>query len=177
MPKTLRILCVTVLAILIGCGTQGEATVSTAAHNVPKVDPISATTSTTTTTTTLPVSTTTTHPPRTTTTTSGYVGSAATDYSSMEPCGGDLPPCRVKYRESRGDYSAYNPTGCKATIQRNDGSSVTGQGCYGAWQLGWFWAGTHGLPDDLSQATPSQQDTAARELWNGGKGCGNWAAC
>jgi hypothetical protein len=92
LPKTLRILCATVLAILIGCGTQGEATVSTAAHIVPKVDPISATTSTTSTTTTttsLPISTTTTIAPTTTTATvysdSGNVSAAATSANESWP--------------------------------------------------------------------------------------------
>lgn len=87
------------------------------------------------------------------------------DYSSMEPCGGDLPPCYVKQRESGGNYGAYNPHGCG------------GQGCYGAWQFSGAWAGKLGLPQDLSTATPQQQDDAARQLWNGGAGCGNWAAC
>jgi len=80
-------------------------------------------------------------------------------------CGGDLPPCYVKQRESGGNYGAYNPTGCG------------GAGCYGAWQFSGEWAGKLGLPSDLSQATPAQQDEAARQLWNGGAGCSNWGAC
>lgn len=84
---------------------------------------------------------------------------------SLQPCGGDLPPCSVKQAESHGDYSAFNPTGC------------SGFGCYGAWQLSGAWAGRLGLPLDLSQATPEQQDNAARLLWAGGAGCANWAAC
>lgn len=80
-------------------------------------------------------------------------------------CGGDLPPCYVMQRESGGDYSAVNPTGCG------------GNGCYGRWQFSGAWAGKLGLPSDLSTATPEQQDEAARQLWNGGAGCSNWGAC
>lgn len=91
--------------------------------------------------------------------------SASPAYSSMQPCGGDLPPCDVKKRESGGNYNAYNPTGCD------------GRGCFGAWQFSEEWAGKLGLPKDLRTATPQQQDDAARTLWNGGAGCANWAAC
>ena len=82
-----------------------------------------------------------------------------------DACGGDLPPCSVKARESGGDYNAYNPTGCG------------GRGCYGAWQFSGEWAGKLGLPLDLSTATPEQQDAAARALWANGAGCSNWDAC
>lgn len=77
----------------------------------------------------------------------------------------DLPPDWVIQRESGGDYAAFNPTGCG------------GAGCYGRYQFSGEWAGKLGLPADLSTATPAQQDAAARELWNGGAGCGNWDAC
>lgn len=87
---------------------------------------------------------------------------------SLQPCGGAYPPCWVAQRESHGDYNAFNATGCYS-----NGRS----GCYGKWQFGWFWGGKLGLPEDLSQATPAQQDQAALELWNGGAGCSNWAAC
>lgn len=97
----------------------------------------------------------------------------AVNYSSMEPCGGDLPPCWVKQRESKGDYGAYNPTGCR--WYSKDGALH--EGCWGAWQFGSEWEGKLGLPQDLSTATPEQQDDAARQLWNGGDGCHNWAAC
>lgn len=83
----------------------------------------------------------------------------------LEPCGGDLPPCWVKARESGGNYGAVNWGGCG------------GANCYGAWQFGGFWAGKLGLPEDIINATPEQQDEAARILWAGGAGCGNWAAC
>lgn len=84
--------------------------------------------------------------------------------SSM-PCDGEYPPCYVAQRESGNTYDAYNPTGCG------------GNGCYGRWQFSGAWAGKLGLPDDLSQATPEQQDAAARSLWANGSGCSNWGAC
>lgn len=95
------------------------------------------------------------------------------DSGSLAPCGGDLPPCWVKARESHGNYGAVNSSGCRWT----DKSGTVHVGCFGAWQFGTMWAGRLGLPDDLSTATPAQQDAAARELWAGGRGCGNWGAC
>lgn len=86
--------------------------------------------------------------------------------SSLSPCGGgDYPPCSVAQRESGGNYNAVNWGGCG------------GSNCYGKWQFSGEWAGQLGLPTDLQNATPAQQDEAARLLWNGGAGCGNWAAC
>lgn len=80
---------------------------------------------------------------------------------SLQPCGGDLPPCWVAERESHGNYGAVSPDGRY----------------WGKWQFDLGWAGKLGLPADLSQATPEQQDNAARLLWAGGAGCGNWGAC
>lgn len=85
--------------------------------------------------------------------------------ASFGPCGGDYPPCYRVGTESRGDYSAYNPGGC------------AGHGCYGKWQFSGAWAGKLGLPTNIATATPAQQDAAAKQLWNHGAGCGNWAAC
>lgn len=84
------------------------------------------------------------------------------------PAAASLPPEWVIQRESGGDYNAYNPSGCYS-----EGRS----GCFGKYQFGWFWAGKLGLPEDLSTATPEQQDEAARQLWNQGAGCSHWAAC
>lgn len=84
-------------------------------------------------------------------------------YSSMEPCGGDLPPCYVKARESGGDYRARN-------------NSEPGAAC-GAWQIiGSTWDAYGGYPEACG-APPWVQDNKARELWAGGAGCGHWAAC
>lgn len=82
-------------------------------------------------------------------------------YVSLQPCGGDLPPCYVKERESGGDYRAVSPSGAYR----------------GAWQFGaetWGGFGGYELAD---QAPPSVQDERAREVWAGGAGCSNWSAC
>lgn len=91
--------------------------------------------------------------------------SAAVPGASLSPCGGDLPPCYVKQRESGGDYRAVNPGGC------------SGRSCGGAWQFDpntWNGYGGYQFAQD---APPEVQDAKARELWNGGAGCGHWAAC
>lgn len=85
----------------------------------------------------------------------------------LEPCGGDLPPCWVKARESGGDYRAVNPTGCG------------GRTCGGAWQFDprtWNGYGGYTFAQD---APPEVQDAKAREVWAGGAGCRHWgrAAC
>jgi hypothetical protein len=86
--------------------------------------------------------------------------------TSFSPCGGtDYPPCWRVQTESRGEYGAYNPTGCG------------GHGCFGKWQFSGAWAGKLGLPVDIAHATPQEQDNAARLLWAGGAGCSNWSAC
>ena len=72
-------------------------------------------------------------------------------------CGGDLPPCSVMMRESRGDIHAYNPTGCG------------GRGCRGKWQCD---------PRTCTGAgTEAEQDAEARAIWDDGRGCAHWAAC
>jgi hypothetical protein len=82
---------------------------------------------------------------------------------SLQPCGGDLPPCYVKMRESGGDYSARN-------------NSEPGAAC-GAWQIiGSTWAGYGGYSEACA-APPAVQDAKARELWAGGAGCAHWSAC
>lgn len=81
--------------------------------------------------------------------------------SDLQPCGGDLPPCYVKARESGGNYSAKNPS-----------SSASG-----AWQfLDSTWAGFEGYASAYL-APPSVQDEKARQLWAGGAGCSHWSAC
>lgn len=72
-------------------------------------------------------------------------------------CGGDLPPCWVMMRESRGDPEAYNPTGCN------------GRGCFGKWQCD---------PRTCDgTGTEAEQDAEARRIWDNGNGCSHWAAC
>lgn len=85
--------------------------------------------------------------------------------TGLEPCGGDLPPCWVKKKESGGSYTAYNPTGCG------------GRSCGGAWQFDprtWNGYGGYQFAQD---APPEVQDAKARELWANGAGCSHWAAC
>jgi len=72
-------------------------------------------------------------------------------------CGGDLPPCWVMMRESRGNPNAVNPTGC------------SGRGCYGKWQCD---------PRSCNgRGSEAEQDAEARRLWDGGRGCSHWNAC
>lgn len=94
-----------------------------------------------------------------------------TPADTLGRCGGALPPCWVKRRESGGRYDAVNPTGCG------------GHGCYGAWQFDprtWDATVTRmGRPDLVGHylASPDDQDAAAAYLWADGAGCGHWAAC
>lgn len=81
--------------------------------------------------------------------------------TSLQPCGGDLPPCSVKNAESRGDYSARNAS----------------SGACGAWQfIPSTWAGFGGYTS-ACDAPPDVQDAKARLLWAGGAGCSHWSAC
>ena len=76
-------------------------------------------------------------------------------------CGGDLPPCYVMMRESRGDIHAQNPR-----------STASGK-----WQfLDSTWGGYGGYAK-ARYAPEKVQDDRARQLWAGGRGCGHWSAC
>ena len=76
-------------------------------------------------------------------------------------CGGDLPPCWVMMRESRGDIHAQNPR-----------STASGK-----WQfLDSTWAGYGGYRK-ARYAPEATQDAKARALWAGGRGCSHWSAC
>lgn len=76
-------------------------------------------------------------------------------------CGGDLPPCYVMMRESRGIITARNPS-----------STASGK-----WQfLNSTWAGFGGYAEAW-MAPESVQDAKARILWDGGRGCSHWSAC
>lgn len=86
---------------------------------------------------------------------------ARTTSSSSGRCGGDLPPCYVMMRESRGDLRAENPS-----------SSASGK-----WQfIDGTWAGFGGYAH-ASDAPEAVQDERARQVWAGGAGCANWSAC
>lgn len=93
------------------------------------------------------------------------ISQAAAPTLNGVPCDGDLPPCWRVQIESRGTWDAYNPSGCG------------GAGCFGPYQFSGAWAGKLGLPQDLSTTTHDQWVNAARLLWDGGHGCGNWSAC
>jgi len=85
----------------------------------------------------------------------------ASSSSGLGDCGGSLPPCYVKARESGGSYSAQNPT-----------SSASG-----AWQfLDSTWNGYGGYAR-AADAPPAVQDARAAQVWAGGAGCSNWSAC
>lgn len=93
----------------------------------------------------------------------GCLPQASGPYTNLQPCGGDLPPCYVKQRESGGDYRARN-------------NSEPGAAA-GAWQIiGPTWNGYDGYAE-ADQAPPWVQDDKARELWSNGAGCSNWSAC
>lgn len=85
--------------------------------------------------------------------------------TSLYPCGGDLPPCWVAQRESGGNYSAVNWSGCG------------GRSCGGKWQFDPLtWAGYGGYYY-AQDAPPEVQDAKARLVWAGGAGCSHWNAC
>lgn len=76
-------------------------------------------------------------------------------------CGGDLPPCYVMMRESRGSLTARNPS-----------SSASGK-----WQfIDSTWAGFGGYAHAYL-APESVQDARARAVWAHGAGCSAWSAC
>jgi hypothetical protein len=95
---------------------------------------------------------------------SGYPSGNEPGFVNGYPCGGDLPPCSVLAGESGGNPHAVNWGGCG------------GNNCYGLWQFSGEWACDLGLPCDLLTATVEQQNAAARTLFAGGAGCGNWSA-
>ncbi len=76
-------------------------------------------------------------------------------------CGGDLPPCYVMMRESRGSLTARNPH-----------STASGK-----WQfVDGTWAGFGGYAHAYL-APESVQDARARQVWANGAGCAAWVAC
>jgi membrane protein involved in colicin uptake len=77
-------------------------------------------------------------------------------------CGGNLPPCYVMNRESRGSLTVYN---------------TEGSGASGKWQfMPGTWNGYGGYAN-AADAPESVQDARAAQVWAGGAGCSNWAAC
>lgn len=100
---------------------------------------------------------------------------AAAASSGTGACGGALPPCSVMRRESGGNPSAINPTGCYDNNPESAGYGT--RGCFGKWQFmraTWWGLGFSGLPTDFGEGT---QDAGAAKLWAGGAGCKHWDAC
>lgn len=92
--------------------------------------------------------------------------------SGSTNCGGNLPPCWVLGKESGYGTNNFNEGGCG------------GRNCYTQWQFDPLtWEGVRQahpeleLPADPAAATFAQADSAAAALWDGGDGCGHWAAC
>lgn len=122
---------------------------------------------------------------RATTTTTTTAAATATPAPPASPqagpstgrCGGDLPPCYVMTRESRGDIRIWNG-GCHAPTGWSGGSSPCGGStASGKWQfIRGTWAGYGGYLN-AADAPESVQDAKARQLWAGGRGCGHWSAC
>jgi hypothetical protein len=79
--------------------------------------------------------------------------------STGHACGGDLPPCCVMMRESKGNPNVVNAS----------------SGAAGKWQfMPGTWAGYGGY-SSAAQAPESVQDARARQIYAGGAGAGNWA--
>lgn len=91
-------------------------------------------------------------------------------------CGGDLPPCYVMMRESRGDIRIWNG-GCYAPYGWAGRSPCGTSSSSGKWQaIRGSWARYGGFLN-AADAPESVQDAWARSVWRGGVGCSNWAAC
>lgn len=96
---------------------------------------------------------------------------AVSPASSLYPCGGDLPPCWVAQRESKGDYRIWNG-GCY-----NGPCPGAASWASGKWQfLPSTWGGFGGYYN-AADAPPALQDERARQVWAGGRGCSAWTAC
>ena len=89
---------------------------------------------------------------------------------SSGQCGGDLPPCWVMHRESKGDIRIWNG-GCY------NGPCRGGSTASGKWQfVRGTWGGFGGYRN-AADAPEQVQDAKARHLWAGGRGCSHWSAC
>lgn len=160
------------MVMLASCSGQGEVIptpspapevpTTTEAINttvlVAAEEPVTTTTETPTTTEPAPA----TIPRRSSTTTTEYLREEATTQAGTGNCGGDLPPCYVMMRESRGSLTVYN---------------YSGSGASGKWQfMPSTWDGYGGYAN-AADAPESVQDAKARKLWAGGAGCAHWSAC
>lgn len=86
-------------------------------------------------------------------------------------CGGDLPPCWVMNKESKGDIRIWNG-GCYNGPCGGRSSTASGK-----WQfIRRTWAGFGGYAN-AADAPERVQDDKARQVWAGGGGCSHWSAC
>lgn len=76
-------------------------------------------------------------------------------------CGGDLPPCYVMRRESRGIITARNP---RSTASGKWQALDSTWRHFGGYRSAWL-------------APERVQDDFARRLWDHGRGCSHWSAC
>lgn len=76
---------------------------------------------------------------------------AQASQDELRPCGGDLPSCCIVFRESRGSYTAQNPT-----------SSASGKYQFTDQTWGNYDGYTH-----AKDAPPDVQDARARTQWAG----------
>lgn len=84
-------------------------------------------------------------------------------------CGGDLPPCYVMMRESKGYINLYYGS---CTYECRPGNSASGKWMF----IRRTWGGYGGYRN-AADAPESVQDAKARQIWNGGRGCSHWQAC
>jgi len=92
-------------------------------------------------------------------------------------CGGDLPPCWVMMRESRGDIRVWNGV-CYAPFGYAGRRSPCGvSSASGKWQVVRPTWGGYGGYLNAADAPEQVQDARARQLWAGGRGCSHWSAC
>lgn len=91
---------------------------------------------------------------------------------AVPACGGDLPPCYVMYRESKGNMYAVNP-GHRGAPYGDPGDPWTHAS--GKWQfMPRTWNNYMGYP--YAAAAPALvQNAKAREVWANGRGASHWA--
>lgn len=154
------------LLLASACGNSTAGTQPPPPTQTTLASPELTTTSTEAPTTTTEPAPTTTEAPVTSTTV--LLREQATTTAVRRPaqssgeCGGDLPPCYVMERESKGSLTVYN---------------YEGSGASGKWQImPGTWNGYGGY-DNAADAPESVQDAKARLLWAGGAGCWHWDAC
>jgi hypothetical protein len=103
----MRLVIALLILVCVGCSSSGRMVNSENISFQDKRPPTHVVTTTTTTSTS--TTTTTTTPPTTTSTSSTTITTIAPVIYGSGKCGGDLPPCWIMNRESRGIITAQNP--------------------------------------------------------------------